>query len=61
MVLHKTIHKAFGIHKTTYKKNPLEKIYIFTIYPNYTLALSLSINRSGSVEIETLHFDEAIT
>ena len=42
MVSDKTIHRAFGIHKTLVfiKQNPLEKIFIFTIYQNYTLALN---------------------
>ena len=38
MVSDKKIHRAFRTHKTLYKQNPLEKIFIFTIYWNYTLA-----------------------
>ena len=40
MVSDKTIFKAFRIHKTLYKQNLFETFFIFTIYQNYTLALS---------------------
>ena len=42
MVSDKTIHKAFSIHNTVlyFKQNPLEKFLTFTIYQNYTLALT---------------------
>ena len=41
MVSDKTIHKAFRTHTNVQlcKQNPLEKICIFTIYQNYTMAL----------------------
>ena len=42
MVSDKTIHMAIRINKTLYKQNPLEKIFIFTVYQNYSLALTLS-------------------
>ena len=38
MVSDKTINKAFRIHKTL-----LEKFFIFTFYPNYTMALMLIV------------------
>ena len=40
MVSAKTIHMALNIHKTLKKWNPLENLFIFTIYQNYTLALN---------------------
>ena len=42
MVSDKKIHRAELIQ--LYKQNPLEKFLIFTIYQNYTLALSLFLN-----------------
>ena len=41
MVSDKMIHKAFlslKVLEFTYKQIPLENIFIFTIYQNYTLA-----------------------
>ena len=45
MVSDKTVHKAFRIHKTLNKQNPLEKKKI-TIYQNYTLALTAKYLRN---------------
>ena len=39
MVSDKTIYRAFRVHQR-YKQNPSEKIFIFNIYQNYTLALN---------------------
>ena len=36
MVSDKEIHMAFRTHIQLYKHNPLEKLFIFTIYQNYT-------------------------
>ena len=49
MVSDKKIHRAFRELIQLYKQNPLEKFFIFTIYQNYTLALSHSIPEVGTV------------
>ena len=43
MISDKQIHRAFRTHITLDKENPLEKIFNFTIYQNYTLALMFNI------------------
>ena len=40
MVSDKKIHRAFRTHNSISKQNPFEKFFIFTIYQNYTLALT---------------------
>ena len=40
MVSGKTIHMAFRTHATLYRQNSLEKIFIFIIYQNLTLAFN---------------------
>ena len=44
MVSDEKIHRAFRTHSTLFKQHQLEKILMFTIYQNYTLALSLSVS-----------------
>ena len=44
MVSDKKIHRSFRTRTTSYKQNPSEKFFIFTIYQNYTLALINYIN-----------------
>ena len=41
MVSNKKIHRAFENSYNSYEQYPLEKSSIFTIYQNYTLALSM--------------------
>ena len=40
MVSNKKIHRALRTHTTLNEQYPLEKVFIFTIYQNYTLALT---------------------
>ena len=46
MVSNKKIHRALRTHTNySYEQYPLEKFFIFTIYQNYTLALSIPWSR----------------
>ena len=48
VVSDKTIQRAFRIHTTLLnKQNPLEKMFIFTMYQNYTLALKFNLKFSN--------------
>ena len=54
MVSDKKIHRSFRTHTTLDKQNPLENFLIFTIYQNYTLALSSS-TLSNNVDNSDFH------
>ena len=57
MVSDKKIHRASIELIQLYKQNPLEKLFIFTIYQNYTLALSeyvMGINPNESDRVENI-------
>ena len=47
MVSNKKIHRALRTHTyNSYEQYPLDKFFIFTIYQNYTLALTKSLQVS---------------
>ena len=57
MVSDKTIHKAFRIHKL-YKQNPLEIFFFFfTMYQNYTMALTHWRKMSTKRELYDISYD----
>ena len=57
MVSYKMIHMAFRTHKTIYKQNPLEEIFIFTIYQNYCIGgfewIVINKKKSASFSLQT--------